>query len=406
LDVRWQENRYHCANHDITDRSPSADSCGFAGVDRRATVFYKPEEAIVDFRIQDPSWPNSSYLLEVILENLSTATHGAGMFAFASPGGVRLLLRDADFSAFLKRGKYELIVGVDAVTNTAALDAIKAVMAEFPSLSARAFLDDSSQALFHAKFSWFRSKQKSTWIVGSGNLTPGGLRGNVEAFWVAAGTPAEHKPLEAHWREWLDFHAGHLFPLDHPDVLDRAKQNTGRETPERKVKGLVQELLVEGPDGRVAVEAMQSPDDAVLIAELPRGDRWKQADVGIDAFESFFGATPGRTQRVIFTHVDASGNPGPQELRPSVSVRSHNYRFELGAASGLDYPVVARPIAIFVRLATRTFRYHLLMPDSPQHGPISVLLQARTEPRPGGIRRLQTDVRELAAVWPDCPVLR
>jgi hypothetical protein len=133
-----------------------------------------------------------------------------------------------------------------------------------------------------------------------------------------------------------------------------------------------------------------------------------QADVGKDAFVNFFGATPGRTHGILLTRVDANGLLGEEEIRPSVTVRSHNYRFEIGAASGLRYPSdgEGRPIATFVRLGTRTFRYHLSMPgDVGYEGALGYLLRhAPSAPR--GIRRYQTTARQLIAEWPACPLFR
>jgi len=55
------------------------------------------------------------------------------------------------------------------------------------------------------------------------------------------------------------------------------------------------------------------------------------------------------------------------ENRQSVSVKSKNYRFELDAASGLDYPTNGRPIGVFIKVSTRIFMYHLFMPSDPMH---------------------------------------
>jgi hypothetical protein len=53
--------------------------------------------------IQDPAWPDSSYLLEEILIASQGATSGAGAFAFASEAGIKLLFHDSDFQKFLSK---------------------------------------------------------------------------------------------------------------------------------------------------------------------------------------------------------------------------------------------------------------------------------------------------------------
>ncbi len=362
----------------------------------------------MELRIQDPSWQDSSYLLEEILEACKSAEAGGGTFAFASAGGIRMLLGDRQFTEFLERSKFELVIGIDAVTDTRSLDTLSQKQAELPKLSAWAFFDSSphNNAIFHPKMAWFKSADKATWILGSGNLTAGGLRGNVEAFTVTETSLEEHEQLENRWRQWLGTHGGHILPLDHVDVRDRAKQNTGIELKEVIAKGLIQEILEEQESGEVAVVARTSPGNAVLIVQLPKAsDRWNQANFSRDTFENFFGATPGKTYRVLLTHIEADGSRGIEEPRPGVVVRSRNYRFELKAAAGRDYPENGRPIVIFLRLATRTFRYHLMMPGDPDYLRIHSFLQANTIVLPGRMMRLQTDAQALATAWPACPLL-
>jgi hypothetical protein len=83
---------------------------------------------------------------------------------------------------------------------------------------------------------------------------------------------------------------------------------------------------------------------------------------------------------------------GSQEVRPSVAVRSQNYRFELEAAAGLPYPANGRPIGIFVRIATRTFRYRLLMPDDRLYGQVDNFLSGHRPQVGTRVRRLVTSL--------------
>jgi hypothetical protein len=343
--------------------------------------------------IQDPSWPDSVYLLEEILEACVGASHGAGIFAFASAGGVRLLLHDPAFKDFLSQSTFELVVGLDAVTDTAALDALNACVAADGRLKVRVFLGDSATSLFHAKMCWFRHPKQSIWLVGSGNLTAGGLRGNCEAFTATKLDQPTHATLENEWSSWLKFHDKHLFPVDHPEVRKRALQNSGIE---QGVGGKRRPVIVEEPGGNISVGVPQTSTAAVLIAEIPRsGNRWNQANFDLDTFQNFFGASPGRTQRIILTHIGSDGRTGSQEVRPSVAVSSQNYRFELEAAAGLPYPDHGRPIAIFVRIATRTFRYRLLMPGTRLYGQANRFLRAHSTQVGTHVRRFVTSLKAL-----------
>ncbi|WP_448253921.1 hypothetical protein [Ottowia oryzae] len=105
--------------------------------------------------IQDPTNPNSEYLVDTLLDACVGARAGGGAFAFLSAGGIQLLLRDNLFAEFLSRGQFELLFGVDAITDTAAVQSLTQVRHEHPNLGARAFLPTHSESIFHPKVAWF-----------------------------------------------------------------------------------------------------------------------------------------------------------------------------------------------------------------------------------------------------------
>ena len=105
--------------------------------------------------IQDPTDPTSEYLIDTLLEASSGATRGAGAFAFLSKGGVQLFLRDRGFAQFAESGEFDLIVGVDAITDTAAVAALDAVRADLPSLGASVHIPMHPRSIFHPKLAWF-----------------------------------------------------------------------------------------------------------------------------------------------------------------------------------------------------------------------------------------------------------
>jgi hypothetical protein len=294
---------------------------------------------------QDPTYPQSEYLLESVVESSLEATTGGGAFAFASTGGVKLLLEDGTFQKFLSRSAFDLVVGVDAVTNIPALNRLNACMVKHPNLSVRVFLSDTKNGLFHPKFCWFRSPKNSIFLVGSGNLTVGGLRGNREAFSISkVDTRNSRQPHEA-WSSWIAMNEERLLAPCHPDVLRRAEKNRGTEFGRR----FKNEPIIEDIAGKIIVGTPQI-GNAVLLAEIPKsGNRWNQANFDLETFQNYFGATPGHTQRIILTSINDEGKPGEEEIRPSVAVSSHNFRFELEAASGLAYPLkVVQSVCLFV----------------------------------------------------------
>ncbi|MBZ4330523.1 phospholipase D family protein [Corallococcus sp. AS-1-12] len=346
-------------------------------------------------RLQDPDGESSSYLLEAILDASHNASEGTGMFAFASAKGVRMLFDDADFAAFLKRASFDLIVGVDAVTNVATLALLKEYTETYRKLVVRVFLHHRKGILFHPKFCWFRSLKGGTAVLGSGNLTLGGLAGNWEAFSLCGATTAEAQTTAAQWRKWTLSNKARLKSVDDEEVLARAAKNVAAAIP-----------AVDSDDVALDDVSSTTAPDTVMIAEIPRGERWKQANFDLETFRQFFQATPGARQRVFLWHVAADGTVGDIEVRPCVSVKSQNYRIELGAAVNLSYPEgSARPIAVFLRSATRKFRYRLLMPEDPSYNHVLRILAQRWTGRTGRMRRVTMSSDELRRAWPDSPLL-
>lgn len=129
--------------------------------------------------IQDPTNEQSTYLLESLLDAFRSAEKVAGAFAFASSTGVRLFTEDKAFHEVALQHPIDLVVGIDAVTNNRALDSLDAVARKYPSVKVRAFLNPRREALFHPKFCWTKNRTGGHLIAGSGNLTEGGLLGEL-----------------------------------------------------------------------------------------------------------------------------------------------------------------------------------------------------------------------------------
>lgn len=142
----------------------------------------------------------------------------------------------------------------------------------------------------------------------------------------------------------------------------------------------------------------------VLLAEIPRAsNRWGQANFNKEDFTGFFGANSRRRLMLWNVHEDRSIAAQP-EVRPGVSVKSRNFRIELGAAAGRAYPTNGRPIGVFVRTAAMEFRYMLLMPGTRHHQRAAeILAQYSTSPR-SRARRLRMRLEDVRNVWPDLPL--
>ena len=142
---------------------------------------------LYELRFQDPAATTTRYLYEEMVSQLldPAVTEIEAIFAFASYHGVVGLTQDPAFVAFLRRGTFRLLVGLDAVTDRRALEVLRdAATVHSPSFAVSVYKNEQA-GLFHPKIvRSSRTGGSGCLVVGSGNLTPGGFRGNIEAYSV------------------------------------------------------------------------------------------------------------------------------------------------------------------------------------------------------------------------------
>lgn len=324
------------------------------------------------------------------------------MYAFASRGGVDQLIEDPVVQAFLKRGgEIDLIVGIDAVTNRTTLERLQELEQKHVKFRPRIFWNESS-ALFHPKISHFAFEDgHETVIVGSGNLTPGGMSNNFEAYCIASAGPKSKLDMSS-LEDFLACQADNIRQID-DESLERAALNvaklvkTGAKT---KLASLKKKAVV-------AKKLEATPAfDRFLIAQIPAaGRRWAQGHFNAEVIKTFFRVLDLDTQRVFLTPLDHGGTRGHEKVRPVIySEANKNYKIELSAAKGPEYPDESPPIAVFRERKVRTFDYMVLMPDDA--GYKAMLKVTLTLPKVGrGLPRVIADAATVGAAWPTCPLL-
>ena len=352
--------------------------------------------------LQTPD-PESPKLIAYIARGCKSASGGGAAFAFASGMGVKLLTADPNFQEFLKTSKFLVVIGLDAITDTRALDSLRRVRSSYPNFKPMLFLHDIPATCFHPKTMWLRIPSGGLTITGSGNLTPGGLGANWEALCVERLNATEIDAVEACWDRWLSDYKKHLLDLDDPLAIERAKSN------ERQRARVARVLKVPEAQDAVIDTELEDIDGIttlapVLIAEVPKSDtRWQQINSDVKTYQQFFGVTLGKPKTVRLYNVRSDGSLGPGEDRPAVAVKSHNYRFEIGAARGRNYPVIGHPIAIFEKISNFTFNYILLMPGEPEHTLIQRYIDENYVATRGK-KRITITAGELRSVWPASPL--
>lgn len=334
------------------------------------------------------------YLLEHLLIESIGALRGGGIFAWANTGGAVSLLGDETFEEFLKVGDFRLFVGTDSITDPPAVQKLLTFTAEYPRLTVHAFLSPSA-SLFHPKLAWFEHPDHLSLIVGSGNLTMGGLRSNWEAFVVERmmGDAAIEAANEIEM--FLNAQAAHLAPISDPRVMQKVQGNTGNE----------RSLRTPSKSSPIPANEIGTSVEEGLITDFTMATgRASQANFKRKDYEGFFGAQVGTQRRISLRQVDANGSVGEIESRPSVQAKSHNWRFEL---DGLKAAVAAggRPIGLFLRLASGEFVYTVAQPGTPGYSALDALLAARSSEPAGQMRRILITANELSQAWPAAPIL-
>lgn len=330
-------------------------------------------------------------LLEHILLESMGALRGGGIFAWANSGGASSLIADPTFQEFLKDGTFRLVVGLDSITDVAAIKKLEQLETKIPNFNVELFLN-SARGMFHPKMVWFEFADHVTLIVGSGNLTMGGMLANLEAFVVTKESGARGRQDLKMINDWLRAHDHELVPVDDQRALDRAALNSGNER------------SIRFPAPKVLEVVTDADAELALVAEFPAsGVRPSQVNFDLSTYTNFFGASAGTQRRIILHSVSPAGRLGALESRPSVEVASKNYRFELAAAKG-TYPETGRPIGVFLRLQTGEFLYVVLMPGDTDHPTMEAFLAERWSGRADRMRRITTDAEDLRSYWPAAPI--
>ncbi|WP_444345082.1 phospholipase D family protein [Phascolarctobacterium succinatutens] len=414
--------------------------------------------------IQDPTYSGSMKLGEALIDACKLGVNGAGAYAFAEENGIDLFLGDTDFVKYIKTNKYELIVGTDSITDPKAVARLREYCKLYKNLTVYGYVHDPRKNLFHPKIAWFETNNGGLSIIGSGNLTERGLFHNIEMYSYNMLSSSEIAQVKSDWYNWLDYSISNnfLFDIDDP-IIDYAvnlsatkkrrtfvtsetTSNKICETKEsnsilnklykkqpkatsvkktinppiprtKKIKPKKATSIIETSIPKIAPVDVTpttnpvwsiSPTDRVLVAEVPRASaRWKQINFDKASFQNYFGATAGGTggtYRILLKSVNPEGELGETESRPSVSVASHNWRFEIAAASGLPYPTGdERPYVIFSEASTRSFIYELVMPSDSRYAEVNHLVNAwKKSHNVTGIARFITDV---ASIKPNTPSL-
>jgi len=365
---------------------------------------------------QKPGRPD---LLDAINNAAQNAESGGGAFAFASKGGIAVLLSASHVKNMLKNGRpIHLIVGVDSITNAEALLYLADQVKKYNVLHAEVFMHDHPYSTFHPKFSWFASADRLTLLTGSGNLTVRGLgqystanppHGNWEAFSVQTFDGPQSKQINNQILGWIDEQRklGVLRDIDDQDVWKRAVENS-RVWIIRRPPPLATHEQKPAQTSTIFLDNEEEiiTKQAVLVREIPR-NRHGQADIGKSALTNFFGYN-GEPINIFLQNVSLNDEIGEIEQKRLFVNKSRNYRVELQAIASLKYEVTShdeRMILVATKFDNCSFRYTIVPVTSKEYPKVSAMLgkipPARGNSRP--MRERIMPIEDLNEEWPGAP---
>ncbi len=357
----------------------------------------------VELHFQGPGALTDTLLSQLVLASAG-ATGGGGIFAWSNAHGAHALLSNPTFLQFATMSPFSIVVGTDTITDPRAIAALHERSEALPLLTVHAFVH-SEAPLFHPKMAWFQNAAGLRLLVGSGNFTRGGLQANWEIFTSSQLTGEAASKVQQQINEWRAAHAAFLLPLDDPRVSEQVEGNAGNERSLRKKQPQEHEDVdpeVTGPAAGLVCLVAEVPKNR----KLPTGESaFSQANFSKEIFEQFFEVRGGSTDILLY-HVNDSGSLDTVESRVGkYKPRSRNYYFEMEAAAGLPHSGAQPPIAVFLKLDSGAFLYLFRLPDQTGYDELSYLLTATWVPKGNQGRRVVSDRQQLAAFWPECPIL-
>ena len=325
--------------------------------------------------------------------------------SFATLDGVNRLGAPTgqSLSEFLSRdrNKFECVIGANAITTPFALEEIVRLKQRFGSrVDAKAF-SNHSVGLFHPKVYLFNTAERLTSvIVGSSNLTSGGLSKNIETNLVLTNLEQNiAAELDALWDEFWNHEDAEIL---NQDIIDRVRIRYKKELKSRLKLPRVEEEVAED----VTISETSSAE-RVLVRFIPlAGNRTSQMHFTKDIVEKFFGFHVTEPKTIKLQEVSPLGELSGIESRLLVySTVNRNPKVEINGVKRLttsDFVNNIHPILVMEAIGDLSYRYLILKVGEPGYDNLSRRLEMK--PSIGNaLKYWITDVRTLLHVWGEYP---
>lgn len=251
---------------------------------------------------------------EFLIESLSGA-HGdfdsfQAAVAFAKRSGVQHI--EHKLKEFVENGKSaRIVVGIDlGGTTSEGLEALLDALGDTGELLLNH--DENMFVTFHPKIYFFESAKKAILIIGSGNLTAGGLYSNDEGFAIMELDPSDVEDqavieqYKDNFQKWCDEDSELVRRVRDKDDI-QALVNAGY-VPSEAIVSLEAD---EAADGEIAPDADSDAEDV-----HGEGDEGEEPEP--EAKEKFFGRMKGRKRpppKKVIPKIKPKKQPQPQSLQ-------------------------------------------------------------------------------------------
>jgi HKD family nuclease len=308
-----------------TENADNASVTSLSGLDHLGTTGLTRTGAVVCDALKSPDFDKARI-----------------MVAFASKEGVNHLQRSID--AAPDEQSVQLVVGVDfGITTREALERLRE-----SNIDTRIFLNSVT---FHPKVFEFEGAADARLVVGSGNLTDGGLSGNVEAALVGEGEPSDQVFADARshfdeiWSQSAPLSEDLLQELRESETVQSEAESPAGVTPRRhgqqssisdEYKGTLgrQSSIPDSsapPDGSVSETASGSQSLTDVEERLGLPPRSEMPPIpAVDEVRT-------KTQRNYYSQLLNDPSNQPSRIRRLVRSRGEMRRSELEAVFSGDF---------------------------------------------------------------------
>lgn len=326
------------------------------------------------------------------------------MSAFASGPGVEAL--EPFFDVFLSDGNaIDIIVGVDRNgTTREAITRLYELQHAYPAqLTSRIFNAPSNVAIFHPKLYLYRAGDTLSAIVGSGNLTLGGLGHNFESLFLYRNISARSNEAQQLLNTWS------TFADPQPPLKRRFLRILTRNYARNLIRKLPRNSRIEGSNTRKGVGALWRPISKVplprskapvqkparvpkkqagafLVIDVLKETRDTQMQLPLAVVETFFRFGRDEDGNIQLSQVRSGHITQPIERQiVKSSGKQHTRlmrRLEMPQIAGMARPLAA----VFLRLKRRQFAVAVVPRQTAKYRLIDRLLSKYGQ-QPGYAKR-------------------